>query len=453
MMKKILLFFFLIICVIGIVSIDNCLLSLRVKNAGDITGLNRPENVLLSSLYPLELSGNPTSKTEGYGAGIKRMVIVANSRYYEYSGCIHIHTTYSDGGGTYGDIAAAADSLGLDFIIPTDHNTLRPLADGWAKRVGGVLIIPAVENSTDNGAGHFLAIGDSLSLVRSVSVPSDSVYRDTLRRGNMIFLAHVFHPAHNAWRNWDKSDYTGMEMFNLDENWRQNFHPLRINRLGASALVYWYQNNALNYLLSYPRKQMEKFDELNMTRRVVGIGSVDAHSMRLFAANNSTGFPSYTSMFQLVQTTIISREPFDGSYRHDRKVVLTALRQGNCYVGFSGLEDTRGFLFTALSDSIVATCGDSLRMGNETRMRIVLPERRNITVQLVRNGAIVREYRNEGSFECIVSNPGVYRVQVFQDRIMLPFLHRYHFPWILSNPIYLYREPAPVVIAFSSVKH
>jgi hypothetical protein len=59
----------------------------------------------------------------------------------------------------------------------------------------------------------------------------------------------------------------------------------------------------------------------------------------------------------------------------------------------------------------------------------------------VRNGTVMKEYRNEGMVDCTVSMPGVYRVQVFQDRTMLPFFHTRHFPWILSNPIYIYLSP------------
>jgi hypothetical protein len=182
-------------CVFMTVAIENCLISCRVKSP---IGSAEPDRRLFASLYPLEMTGIPKPANVVYKSGKTSGGAVENGRYFEYAGCIHIHTTYSDGGGTYAEIAAAADSLGLDFIIPTDHNMFAPFADGWAKKVGGVLIIPAVENSTKHGAGHFLTIGDSLTLVRSAHAPSDSVYHDAERRGNMIFLAHVYHPAYNS---------------------------------------------------------------------------------------------------------------------------------------------------------------------------------------------------------------------------------------------------------------
>ena len=49
---------------------------------------------------------------------------------FEYVGALHIHTIFSDGTGTVKEIAEAADEVGLDYIILTDHNTLRALNEG-----------------------------------------------------------------------------------------------------------------------------------------------------------------------------------------------------------------------------------------------------------------------------------------------------------------------------------
>lgn len=43
----------------------------------------------------------------------------------EYTGAIHMHSTFSDGTGEVPDIARFADEVGLDFILLTDHNTSR----------------------------------------------------------------------------------------------------------------------------------------------------------------------------------------------------------------------------------------------------------------------------------------------------------------------------------------
>ena len=42
----------------------------------------------------------------------------------EWVGAVHIHTRYSDGGGTIDEVASIAADVGLDFVIISDHNTL-----------------------------------------------------------------------------------------------------------------------------------------------------------------------------------------------------------------------------------------------------------------------------------------------------------------------------------------
>ena len=46
---------------------------------------------------------------------------------------LHMHTRYSDGGGSHQDIAEAALKYGLDAVIVTDHNVLVSGFDGYIK--------------------------------------------------------------------------------------------------------------------------------------------------------------------------------------------------------------------------------------------------------------------------------------------------------------------------------
>ena len=135
---------------------------------------------------------------------IARKAGVDFGKYHEYSGVIHIHTNYSDGSGTYAQIGKICDSLGLDFAIITDHNTVQPMKDSLANRFGMTLIVPAVEISTDGEHGHFLVIGDSIPLVPRNGVTSNMVFHDALKKKSIVILAHVFHPRSSLdWDNWD----------------------------------------------------------------------------------------------------------------------------------------------------------------------------------------------------------------------------------------------------------
>ena len=427
------------------ISVINCII---VSDVTDLQSASDNFNTLQASVSPILLFDELSNSPEKPGSDSMSLLTTGTStdRLYTYAGVIHVHTHYSDGGGSMEEVAAIADSLGLDFIIPADHNTLQPLLDGWSRRAGNILVIPGVEHSMDRGAGHYLAIGDSLTLVRSSTVSSDSVLKRMLTPANLIFLAHVHHPVHNSWQDWSIEGYTGIEIFNLDENWRDNIHPFRVSRLIAAAMVYPFRDTAIENVISYPEKQMRTFDSLNMTRKVVAIGSTDAHAKSLFGEPGTIGLPSYESMFKTVQTIVITSELYNGDYQHDRSLVLDALRNGNSYVGFPNAGEIKGFLFSVESASLVAIPGDSLRIEDTVRFKLVIPEGRNTVVQVVRNGEVIKEAANITELAWQGSEPGVYRIQAFQDKMQLPLLQKRRLPWILSNPIYVWKEPARVAV-------
>lgn len=378
---------------------------------------------------------------------IDREAGVNFGKYHEYSGVIHIHTNYSGGSGTYSQIGRICDSLGLDFAIITDHNTVQPMKDSLAARFGMTLVVPAVEISTDGEHGHFLVIGDSIPLVPRNGVASDSVFRNALRKQSVTILAHVFHPRSTLdWDDWNVGNFAGIELYNFDEGWRNSLDFFRINKLIGAYFVYAFQPEALNYLLAYPEREMKKFDELNMVRKVVGIGSVDAHGNVKLGMNVTWHFPSYQSLFELVHTVIVTRESFDGSYAHDKELLLNAIRNGNMYVSFSGLEQARGFLFTATSydgirpeETNEVVMGDTLKAGRTAHLHVEMPDSNGVETQIVWNGEMIASYDNVSSIDLPVIHTGEYRVQAFQKRVMLPFFTKRSFPWILSNPIYIYR--------------
>ncbi|MGA8113579.1 MAG: CehA/McbA family metallohydrolase, partial [Actinocatenispora sp.] len=74
-----------------------------------------------------------------------------------YRGDCHLHTVYSDGRRTPGEMAAEARAAGLDFITSTEHNT--PSAHGaWGPHAGPDLLVMLGEEVTTRN-GHWLALG------------------------------------------------------------------------------------------------------------------------------------------------------------------------------------------------------------------------------------------------------------------------------------------------------
>ncbi len=77
----------------------------------------------------------------------------------EYVGSIHMHSTFSDGSGEVPDIANFANEVGLDFIILTDHNTLRALEEGYEKWYDNTFCLVGCEINDKENKNHYLALG------------------------------------------------------------------------------------------------------------------------------------------------------------------------------------------------------------------------------------------------------------------------------------------------------
>ena len=78
---------------------------------------------------------------------------------HEYTGAIHMHSVYSDGSGKVEDIVSDANEVGLDYIMLTDHNTLRALKEGYEGWHGNTLLLVGCEINDKENKNHYLAFG------------------------------------------------------------------------------------------------------------------------------------------------------------------------------------------------------------------------------------------------------------------------------------------------------
>jgi len=100
---------------------------------------------------------------------------------FEYVGAIHIHSVYSDGTGKIPDIARYAGEVGLDFIVMSDHNTLKPKRDGFERWYGNVMCLIGYEINDKSDKNHYLAFG--LDHTVGVRIPAKEYVRRVRERG------------------------------------------------------------------------------------------------------------------------------------------------------------------------------------------------------------------------------------------------------------------------------
>jgi len=173
-----------------------------------------------------------------------------------------------------------------------------------------------------------------------------------------------------------------------------------------------------------PRRNMEAWDELCRTRRVVAIGGLDAHQFgKRIGPVVPVRIMGYHRSFRYIRTHVLCEAAPTGELEPDREAVYEALRSGRCYIAVDSIAPARGFTFEA----------DDLPMGAEApaaRRKLTARTPSDAKLRLLRDGREIAGAVGR-TLEAEVEEPGVYRVEALRDK------HGRERTWILSNPIYL----------------
>ncbi len=350
---------------------------------------------------------------------------------FEYTGHLHIHSTFSDGSGSIQEIVSFAQQADLDFVGITDHNTLAALKEGWVGRHHGVVVLVGIELNTVKN--HYIAFG-----LQEEGIPPDNedpqrIIDAVNAQGGFGYLAHPLEKSNPLFMGgrsfpWDKMEvenFAGVEIWNFSSLWRSAFSSM------ASALFWYYVD--IYRGARWPDPQgLELWDRLNRERPVFGFAGSDAHSFPLQIGPLKLHFFHYNFLFRTLNTHVVLNEKLSEDSREAVKQLLTALRCGDFFVGSDYVHSARGFRFSALNyagDEEVHMCG-RIHHSPTTVLRIVSPSRRGL-IRLLKNGKVVYQTRQQVlAFK--VLEPGVFRAEVY----WCPRLGKPR-PWIYSNPIHV----------------
>jgi hypothetical protein len=344
---------------------------------------------------------------------------------FEYVGAIHMHSVFSDGSGEVPQIAKFADEVGLDYIILTDHNTLRALDEGYENWYGNTLCLVGSEINDKENKNHYLAFG--INKTYSTRISAKEYVRKIKEDGGIGFIAHPHekrehmkeHPPY-PWVEWDTEDFTGIEIWNHMSEWMENLteenkyqsflHPLRT--IAAPQEV-----------------TLKLWDELNLKRKVVGIGGVDAHAHKynLLGFLEVEIFP-YKVLFKSIRThVLLNNELIPGrseeSIQQSKTAIYNALAEGKCFFANDYHADSKGFRFFAEADDKIYHMGDNINTSSKIKLRVLLPVE-EAEIKLIRNGKKIAD-TSGNSADFFIEKDGVYRVEVY--------IHSK--AWIYSNHI------------------
>ena len=171
------------------------------------------------------------------------------------------------------------------------------------------------------------------------------------------------------------------------------------------------------------------WDELNLKRKVAGIGGVDAHAHKqnLFGFFEVEIFP-YKVLFKSIHNHILlPSQLVKGNSKQklarSKSAIYEALAYGRSFIANDYHAKSKGFQFVAKSGKKKYYMGDSLDFSEKTTLYVSLPVP-SADIKIVCNGEVIAEFQSD-KVELEVKKAGVYRVEV------------YYFgkAWIYSNHI------------------
>jgi hypothetical protein len=338
----------------------------------------------------------------------------------EHVGAIHVHSCYSDGSGTVREITAGARRAGLDFVVMTDHDTLRPREDGWEGWRDGVLLVLGVE-VTCQFRSHVVVFG-----ARDVTAlrfkPLARVLFDLKNQGAAAFVAHA-HPAKimgysmkgGELTDWEIEGFTGVEIWSFMHDICDQMTPWRVP----------------SFLRDWPRRvrgphagTVAHWDRITAARQFPAVGSLDNHGF-VVPVLGAQILP-YEDGFRTLRTHVFAAECT--GRREDAALITDAFCRGRAFVALDMLADSRGFRFEA-----DVRRGELLEMGEEypwpgaATFAVRSPVPAKLTL-LCGGKPVAETVGRELKFPAQAA--GVYRAEARLDGK----------PWVYTNPIYL-RSP------------
>ncbi len=344
--------------------------------------------------------------------------------YHCYTGILHIHSIFSDGTRPIPEIAQIANELGdVHFLLITDHNTLRGKKEGFEGWYGNVLVGIGTEINDKDDRNHYLAFNIDKEFGPAYS--AETYVREVDELGGLGFIAHPDESRSHIkqyppypWTLWNSDRFHGIEIWNQMSEWMEGL--THINK-------FWRILHPRRSIVRPKPETLQRWDMLNLTRKVVGVGGVDAHGFlhRLIGGFAIRVF-RYKVSFRTIRTHILSAARITPSMDHGQALqeIYASLRAGRCFISHVYLGSATEFTFRAENTLGSATMGEKLTLAADTNLSVHLPK--PAAVKLIHNGKTVAQQKGQ-DITFPADRPGVYRVEVTSGRR----------PWIFSNHIRL----------------
>lgn len=331
---------------------------------------------------------------------------VAGTALFDWKGILHCHSYLShDSKGKVEDIAAACASVGIDFLVMTDHQTPYSIARGARGVIAKTLFVVGAELRTPDGVLLAFPLRKFVSPKPTTQEVVDEVHaQDALA---LVGHAEYFEP-------WGTRGLDGCEVVNLHAAARAADKPaLLVSGIFAGP------RTLFEVLCKRPDAVLARYDEQLRTRRPFPlVAGNDAHeNIKLFGPLGGT-IGTYEELFKVVTTHVLAPTL-------DEAALVAAFRAGRTYLSFDLFGDTTGFRFTAEGGGSVATLGD--RVPTHDRLKLVVEVPRRSRIEVFRDGMLAQAVVGT-RLEVAHPEPGVWRAEVRLEDGR---------PWVLASPLWI----------------
>ncbi len=313
----------------------------------------------------------------------------------------------------------------LDFLITHDHNSLEPMHQKLDGFHGNCLVVAQMELNDPDDRNHYLTLDVNQDI--PPNLPAADNVRLVREQGGFGIIAHPHEHRHELkypaypWDCWNEK-FDGMELWNQLSSWKEALS--RWNRP-------WRFIKPNMTLTLPPQETLDKWDEVNLERDVIGVFGIDAHALKyrtLMGLCTVTIFP-YKVHFKSLRVTALVPSPLKNyPVEEARRILIDAFRAGRLHCINHRLGDGIGFRFWAEhGQHDVLWPGASVKFEPGWTLLTKSPDR--CKLRLIRNGVVDRElYGHELSLP--IEEPGVYRIEA----------HKKERGWLYTNPI-RFRKP------------
>jgi 3-deoxy-D-manno-octulosonic-acid transferase len=371
------------------------------------------------------------------------------------SGVFSVHTGRShDAHGTREQVAAAAAAAGLDFVVVGDHppDVRRPDWTLWDPAFyEGVYLDGGVELRAPE-AGKVLVMGVDSTYKRWQGTMGSFVdFLDS--QGTTAMVVHGRGPRGSEfWIHDGVEGLEGWEVLDISEFARARslgpwglYHIL----LSLAGFPFGLADEALLHLMreGFETPTVAAYDSLRQAGPLTATAGLNVHpKLKL----GPILVPSYGPFFR----TLVSHLALDGALPTDpllaQERMMEGVRRGELFISLGHHQDARGFQLHAIAGGFGTGGRPAVPMGADV-VGLAEAERwaegevllrcgfdsdpgSKVAYRILRNGQEV-EWVLGPDLEWAVTEPGVYRVEVYRYSLRLGETFFRLRPWIFANPV------------------